>query len=69
MLAIILVMGSISIRMCKLYKVLKRSSEEFLFFQEADQASGQSFDIGSRDQSTKQIHGYRDLGVINSHNI
>jgi hypothetical protein len=43
--------------------VLKRSSEEFLFFQEADQASGQSFAIDSQDPSTKQINGYRDLGV------
>jgi hypothetical protein len=43
--------------------MLKHSSEEFLFFQVASQASGQSFAIGSRDPSTKQINGYRDLGV------
>jgi hypothetical protein len=41
-LAIILVMGSKSIRVCKLHEMLKRSMGESLFFQVAGQASGQS---------------------------
>jgi hypothetical protein len=45
--------------------MLKRSSGEFLFFQVTNQASVRSFAIGSRDPSTKQINGYRDLGVAN----
>jgi hypothetical protein len=56
MLAIILVTGSRSMRVCKLHKMLKRSSGEFLFFQVTSQASGEvlpsAAEIRPRSRST-----------------